>query len=208
MNQKEPKPKKCKVCPTKFIPRNSMQKVCGVECAIIQAKDDKQKKFDKETRRRKEALRSVDKGHWMKKAQAEFNKWIRLVDADQVCISCGRIEEVIENTVGGKWDCGHFRSVGAQPQLRFHPMNAHKQCKSCNGGSSKYAHKGHTVAMDYRINLRAKIGTDWVEWLEREHPIKNYTVEDFTEAFRFYQKLIKEEVFDRDSVLEILEAGL
>ena len=61
-------------------------------------------------RKRKEALLTVS--DWIKKVQPVFNKFIRLRDRHQDCISCGRDNIEVESTdgwkPGGAWDCGHF----------------------------------------------------------------------------------------------------
>lgn len=178
--------KTCRVCRNEFRPSLSTQKVCGPKCALALAREESNKSFKKETTRRKKALLDNDSGHWMENAQSQFNRFIRLRDRDLPCISCDR--SVVEYTRGGSWDCGHYRSVGAMPQLRFEELNAHKQCKSCNGGSSKYARKGETVRTEYRIRLVGRIGADKVSWLDGPHPEKRYRVDDFKEIYRTYKK--------------------
>ena len=65
------------------------------------------KKHRNEQRRkakeRKAKLKS--RSEWLKEAQAVFNKFIRLRDKDQPCISCGRYHQ-------GQYHAGHYRSVG------------------------------------------------------------------------------------------------
>ena len=77
----------------------------------------------KEDRAKREKLKS--RAQWLKEAQQAFNAWIRLRDADKPCISCGRHHE-------GQWYAGHYLSTGARPELRFEPLNVHKQCSACN----------------------------------------------------------------------------
>lgn len=182
--------KKCRQCKTLFSPVNSLEAVCGFDCAVLFAKtpkgeDYRVKAVKRENRERKAALKKPMEHK--KEAQKAFNKFIRLRDADQPCISCGR--ENVEWTRGGSWDCGHFLSVGAKPELRFEELNAHKQCKSCNGGSGKYARKNHTVTEEYRVRLIEKIGLEQVEWLEGPHEPKRYRIEDFKEIKARYNKL-------------------
>jgi len=192
-----PKPKKCAICETEFEPKTTLHKVCGLTCTLELGRIKKEKKaarerkaFNKETRRMKSELRANDKGFQLKKAQRAFNKFIRLRDKDEPCISCGR--EEVEWTPGGQWDCGHFRSVGAQPALRFEEDNGHKQCKSCNGGSAKYAKKGHTVAQEYEIRLPKKIGQKRVDWLKQEHEKKRYSAQDYIDVYNVYNSKCKE----------------
>ena len=118
-----------------------------------------------------------------------FNKFIRARDKDLPCISCGRVK--VEWTRGGEWDCGHYRSRGAMMELRFEELNAHKQCKSCNGGSAKYAKKGYTVGKEYTERLTARIGEDKVAWLNGPHEPKKYTIEELKELKKLYQGKLK-----------------
>ena len=39
------RPKKCKICESKFTPERPLQQVCGFECAIHLLKDNKVKKI-------------------------------------------------------------------------------------------------------------------------------------------------------------------
>ena len=66
---------------------------------------------------------------------------------------------------------GHYRSVGACPELRFEPLNIHRQCVKCNRNLS-----GNAV--EYRIRLVLRIGAETVAWLEGPHEPRKYTVEE------------------------------
>ena len=157
--------------------------------------EKKAKKEDRQDiRKRKEALKT--KPQLEKAAQLEFNKFIRFRDRDEVCRSCGRTNAEVEPTdgwkPGGAWDCGHYLSVGSHPELRFEEKNAYKQCKSCNGGSGKYARKSHTVAMEYRARLIEYRGLELVEWLEGPHEAKNYIHDELREIKAKYRKKWRE----------------
>lgn len=191
--------RKCLNCRKKFTPKySSLQSTCSPKCAIEHVKRENKKAADKQAkadrkahREAKEKLRT--KRDWIKLTQPVFNRWIRLRDHDQPCISCGRYDhEIPETYVGGKWDCGHFLTVGAYPELRFEPLNAHKQCKICNAGSGKYTRKNHTVTQSYRENLILRIGLDKVEWLEGPHDPKHYTIESLKEIKQKYAKMTNE----------------
>src|SRR5690606_23788830 len=107
---------------------------------------------------------------WTKLAQVEFNRYIRMRDQADACISCGTLSWD-EKVTGGGWDCSHYRSIGANPELRFEELNAHRACKKCN----KYL-SGNIV--NYRIRLEGKIGLDKLAWLEGYHPPKRYRIEE------------------------------
>ena len=167
--------KTCPACREKFEPVRPLQVACTIECAIRHTQNLKAKRERKETRERKQKLKT--RSEWMKEAQSVFNKWVRLRDADRPCISCGTVE--------AKWDAGHYRSVGSNPALRFEPDNVHKQCAQCN------QHKSGN-AVEYRIGLIARIGQAAVDWLEGPHQPKKYTIDDLKAIKALYQAKCKE----------------
>ncbi|PHS64352.1 MAG: NinG family protein [Thalassobium sp.] len=157
---------------------------CTVEHALAFAQQpaQREKAYKAKTAERKMALLSTDKRHWIKKAQEAFNGYIRDRDSGLPCVSCDRSEAEVNQSEGwkpgGAWDCGHYLSVGSHPELRFEPLNAHRQCKSCNGGSGNYTRKNHQVAAAYRAELVKRIGLEKVEWLEGPYVPKKHSIED------------------------------
>jgi hypothetical protein len=149
----------------------------------------------KELRKRKEAMKK--KSDWIKEAQVAFNTYIRTRDEGNVCISCGKSKQELKINNPIAMVCGHFLSVGAHPELRFNPLNAHLQCTRCNGGAGKYGQfnsKAKTVTQDYRENLIVKIGISNVEWLEGKQEIQHLSIDDIKEIKAYYKeqtKLIK-----------------
>lgn len=174
----------CRICKTKFMPRYPMQSVCDdFECRCKYA----QQVAEKSKREREKAERATDKqrkesllsrSQWLKKAQAAFNRWIRERDYYAPCISCGVVSREC-------WDAGHYRSVGSNPALRFHPDNCHKQCIPCN------QHK-HGNAVEYRLGLVKRIGLDRVEFLEGPHDPMHYSIPDLKAICENYKQLAKE----------------
>lgn len=168
---------------------------CDFSCATTKALGNVKKDKDTIHKAKKKELHANDKKIRMPAAQTAFNAFIRARDNDLPCISCGRTDADVKQTdgwkTGGAWDCGHFLTRGAFPELRFEELNAHKQCKSCNGGSDKYAKKTQLVRDGYRINLIKKIGLDKVEWLEGPHEPKKYTCAELKEIELRYKVLIK-----------------
>lgn len=168
------KPRTCRVCKTVFQPSRPLQTVCGPACAIEQAKFKRAKAEriaaaeDRKTVKIKlEKLKTAR--DWTKEAQIAFNAYIRVRDAHRLCICCGL--PLGHNEVGGTYDCGHYRSVGSAPHLRFDERNAHAQRKQCN----RY---GAGRAVDYRIGLINRIGLDAVEALESDQTPRRYTIEE------------------------------
>jgi hypothetical protein len=190
------KMKRCRVCREPFMPRLTTQPCCyKYECQVTYAtahalkSQEKRVKADrKETRAKLMAMKPIS--YYRKHAQDAFNRFIRLRDEGKPCISCGRTH--VEWTRGGEWDCGHFLSVGSHPELRFEESNAHRQCKSCNGGSGKYARKGYTVAKEYEERLIERIGQDAVDWLKGPHEAKHYGKEEFLAIKAKYKTLCRE----------------
>ena len=183
--KKAPKPKECKnpACKASFVPQRLGQAVCNYACGLA-IKDVNQEKARKalaqversEIKVRKEKLKS--RADHLREAQTAFNEWVRLRDADRPCISCGRHHD-------GQYHAGHFRSVGANPELRFEPDNVWKQCAPCNTHLS-----GNLV--NYRISLLQLIGPDRVDWLEGPHEPRKYTVEEINGIKAHYRALARE----------------
>ncbi|MHC8321153.1 recombination protein NinG [Pseudomonas sp. GB2N2] len=176
--------KRCKVCQVMFAPARDLQAVCGeIACAIAHAPANQVRarkalaEIDrKEIQVRKERLKS--RADHLKDTQRAFNAWVRERDADLPCISCGRHHQ-------GKYDAGHYRTVGSNPALRFEPLNCAKQCVPCN------QHKSGNV-VSYRIELVKRIGADQVEWLEGPHEAKKYTVDELKAMTADYRAKTKE----------------
>lgn len=124
----------------------------------------------------KERLKT--KSDHAKEAQQAFNAWVRERDSDLPCISCQRHHT-------GQYHAGHYRTVGGNPELRFEPLNCHRQCAPCNSHLS-----GNLI--NYRINLIKKIGQEKVDWLEGPHEPKRYTIEDLKEIKAHYRKKLRE----------------
>ena len=171
---------RCAVCKGEFVRRSMTHKVCSLECAAEYAKRQRVKKERKEIRARKAAIKP--RSAWLKDAQAAFNAFVRYRDKDKPCICCGK--PLTLEAVGGGYDCGHYRSTGSAPHLRFDERNAHAQRKVCN----RY---GAGRAVDYRIGLVARIGWAAVEALEADNQARKYSVEDLKKIRDFYRAKLK-----------------
>lgn len=143
---------------------------------LEKAKAAKEKADRKELKARKEKLKT--KSDYAREAQAVFNQYIRLRDYYLPCISCGRHHQ-------GQYHAGHYRTVGSHPELRFEELNCHKQCSVCNN------HKSGNI-VEYRINLRSRIGDKKLDWLEGPHKPANYTIDDLKDIKKKYKKLADE----------------
>jgi hypothetical protein len=142
-------------------------------------KENKKKKAET-----KEKLKT--KSQHLKELQVIFNKYIRLRDADEPCISCRTKANV-------KYDAGHYIAVSESPALRFNEDNVNRQCSNfCNKNKSGNYHA-------YRFWLLEKIGLERVEALEssRHIPLK-LSVDEINEMKKLYRAKIKS--IEKDNV--------
>ena len=176
--KKTAKRRECKMCKSEFDQYKSTQVVCSPRCALGLAREKSAKKKATETRRAWAAFNLKDKGYQTKKAQHSFNAFIRERDRGLPCISC--------ETTSAKWDAGHFKTVGAYPELRYEEDNCFKQCgANCNQRRGGNIH-------EMRKGMIARIGLERVEWLEGPHEPKHYTLDEIIEIKVTYRAKLKE----------------
>jgi hypothetical protein len=133
--------RKCVQCKDKFTPQNNNQICCSGFCAYEYVKKQTAKNWQKEKKELKEKLMS--KSDYLNILQKVFNTFIRMRDKDKNCISCDR-------KLIGKFDAGHFFSVGSYPSVRFDLTNIHGQCVHCNQFLHGNVH-------EYRKNITKRI---------------------------------------------------
>jgi hypothetical protein len=115
---------------------------------------------------------------YLKLAQATFNKWIRLRDRNEPCISCKKV-------INGKTDAGHLYSVGNYPSVRFNETNVNSQCIFCN------RYNGGLVN-EYRINYVEKYSLKQLEELNvLAHQTRKYSKEELKDLIKEYKERIK-----------------
>lgn len=186
--------RKCKICRTIFHPSYFNVWWCcpehGAEYAIQLRSKEREKAERKLAKERKQKeMESRDKlkirklavkplKYFTQQAQNAFNAYIRYRDRNEPCISCGRFHE-------GKHDAGHYRTVGANPELRFDEDNCHKQCVPCNHHLSGNIEK-------YTPNLIAKIGQERFDILMGFHELPKWKREDYERIRDHYRKKLKE----------------
>ena len=185
--------RRCKQCRKELKPAAQCDDIiekkgyCGPSCLIAHTKAKQAEKQARakrrEIRQAKERLKT--RSDWMKEAQQAFNAYIRARDAGKPCISCGAVASNEGYMSWGNCHAGHYRSIGACPELRFEESNVHNQCAKCNIYKS-----GNVV--EYRINLIKRIGLDQVEWLEQDHDPKKYTIDDLKEIRDKYRAMKRE----------------
>lgn len=177
------KEKTCKVCKKKFTPERDFQVVCDYQCGIAYAKVLQEKREAKKKAEKRVALREFKSEHkptLLQLAQTLVNKFIRLRDKDELCISCGH-----DFKNGRQAHAGHYIPRSRSSFLRFDEDNIHKQCSICNNYLS-----GNVGA--YRVNLIIKIGIDRVIYLEKhQNSLKKYTIQDLKDIIKKYRIKIK-----------------
>jgi hypothetical protein len=206
--KKSLKPKRCRHCGNSFAPISSMSRACSVPCAMALNDAAKKKSAAKalaaERKSMKErAIKLKTRREWIAEAQVVVNKVARLRDqlAGYGCISC---EAKPKGRYGGAMDCGHYRSVGSAPHLRFFLPQLNAQCKKCNrdlGG----------CALDYRMGLIERIGIERVEEIEAMQGVAKWDIDYLKRLKKVMQKKarrLEKRIADRADVnqLEMEEA--
>lgn len=125
----------------------------------------------KEVKERKEKLKT--RSDYVKEAQAAFNRYVRIRDSNRGCISCGSMPE---QKLGGTMDCGHYRSRGSAPHLKYDLRNTAGQCVKCN----RYLSGAVT---DFRIGLIKRWGSVRIEQLESDNSSRKFT-EDYLKRIK------------------------
>lgn len=178
--------KKCAECREKFTPRSSMHTVCSPACAGLHAVATRKKAEAKADRAQRFRLKT--RSEHIADVQVAFNALVRYRDRNETCISCPVHLATLADQPGGGFDCGHYRSRGSAPHLRFDLRNAHGQCKKCN----RYR-AGN--AADYRIGLIQRHGLAFVETLECDQAGGGWTIPELLAMkadFRAQLKKLKE----------------
>lgn len=193
MNMAKKPRRKCIHCREWFYPVRNEQVVCSFECAsavgkeqtaknqadAMRAEKKRQREEEKEQRARQAERRQAVKplSYFIKQAQQAFNEFIRYRDRHLPCISCGRHHD-------GQYHAGHYRTTGANPELRFDEDNCHKQCAPCNNHLS-----GNLTA--YRPALIAKIGQERFDVLMGLHKLPKWGRDDYIRIRDEYRAKLK-----------------
>ncbi|HEI9941345.1 TPA: recombination protein NinG [Proteus mirabilis] len=186
--------RRCKICREWFIPKQSFQNWCspehGFELSEQRKNKDKEKalaKLKKENQKKEREAKDKLKArklavkpllYFTKQAQTAFNAFIRERDKEEPCISCGRFHE-------GQYHAGHYRTTGANPELRFDEDNCHKQCAPCNN------HLSGNIE-NYTPRLIEKIGQERFERLMGSHELPKWKREDYERIRDHYRAKLKE----------------
>ena len=158
--------------------REKATKLAARQAAKRKADNGKVEKAAKaELRQRKMDVKPI--GYWMRRAQVEFNRFIRARDAGLPCISCGHPDDGSRQR-----HASHYRSVGGNPSERFNELNVWASCSICNSHLS-----GNLTA--FRAALVGRVGIEVVEALEGPHEPKRYRREDYQAIEAEYKAKLK-----------------
>lgn len=185
-HNKKPKRKRCKNkdCNKLFTPQREMQPCCCYSCEMNYALknvdklvEDGKKLRKKDNAKKKQEVKKDDKGGLKETAQKTVNKYIRLRDELEPCISCGKYEAL-------QWDAGHFKNVHGHPQIRFYTLNIWKQCSYCND-------QLRSNPAEYERSLIKKLGLKKVEEIKQNISVKKYSVEYLKRLTKVFRKKIR-----------------
>ena len=186
--EKMPKAKTCKACKLKFTPIVALQMVCSPVCAYFYTMELRKKKECLEAlQSRRETKLKLDKlktkSDWLKEAQVAMNRYVRARDYGKRCISCQALLTTNGST-GGAYDCGHWRSTGSAPHLRFYILQMAGQCKKCNRYLS-----GNAVEMER--GLIDRLGKEKVEDIKADQRPRKYQIEQLERIKKIFNRRAK-----------------
>jgi len=166
-------------------------KTCGWECAKAWLDTDKGKAKTKATserleKKRNRARKEKVKGapHWVRETRKVAQEYAALRDMDKHCISCGVGFYDQNDAHLTRWDGGHFKTVGAHPELQLNLNNLHGQCRNCNGfraGNIEGQKRG----------IVARFGQARLDWLQAHHEPITYTIEYLKRYRRVIRKRMR-----------------
>jgi hypothetical protein len=170
-----------KKCKKLFSPRNSIQTVCSLPCAIVvsaekaKLKESKKKELNLKL---KESLKTL--GDYKKDLQIEVNKIVRLIDQECSCLACG--------VTNAKFDASHFRGVGAWDNLRYNLHNIYSGCAQCN------THKGGNL-IKFREGIVTLFGESQINYMDDLnviYPSIKLNKNELLECTKTAKKIVKE----------------
>jgi hypothetical protein len=168
---------RCRNCKEKFEPIRFNMKYCQKdECIRVFVEKTKEKAWKEKKQKMQQELETIQ--DYVKMTQIIFNKFIRLRDKGQVCISCQK--------PALKENAGHFFNANNHWNVRFDERNTHLQCEHCNTYLS-----GNLL--EYRTNLINKIGNSEFLILEAEaRKTRKFTKDELKKIITEYKQKVKQ----------------
>lgn len=191
-----------KACRKKYQPHPGArlhENWCSHDCAIAILREKQEKEREKKERAlklqwkreasesRSNYRRSRARSSPERQAQEAVNTYILTRDTNKPCIVHGW--ECPHAEVG--FHAGHFRAVGAHPELRYNTWNIHKQCGVSNSGSQNRARWGSSTDQLYEKNLITRIGQARVDWLKGPHAPLQPDAEYLKRVNQIFRKRVK-----------------
>lgn len=137
---------------------------------------ESKKKKAEEKRRDKARIGELDNSKLFAAAQRAVNTFVRLRDNGLGCISCEK-----DKNWHGQWHAGHFKSVGANSNLRFNVKNINKQCSVCNNYNS-----GNVA--EYERGIVKRYGQERLDWLNCQPRLRKFTNEYLVRIAKIFNK--------------------
>ena len=155
---------------------------CAMSCVIEHGKKGAKATTEK---RKKETLTKLKAelkttSQWLKELQKLVNKYVRLRDISDGCISCDKSSDW-----HGQWHASHFYPRGRAASVRFNLWNIHKSCSICNDHLS-----GNLT--EYKPRLVYKIGQDRFNAIESKHrDVVSYDIPYIRKGIKVAKRAIK-----------------
>lgn len=160
-----------------------------------------QRQQKKEQKNKKAADRQIKREclSWQHQhTQKAFNRmrvleellWFKERGREPECISCGK-------PLGGdQWCCGHFKTRGAHPELRYDPLNTFLQHNHrCNMNLSGDI-EGTKTTRGYKSGLIERFGEidghSIINYCECKRPARKWTWQELEEMRKSFNKRIRE----------------
>ena len=168
------------MCREKFEAKYFLQKACfNPACLAEWAKMGREKKEDDKFKAKKKEFNLNDVRYQHSLTQPVFNRlrvkeeieWFKSRGIEPVCISCSKPNM--------DWCCGHFKTRGAQGNLRYDRKNTFLQCnRYCNMGLSGNIY-GNKNTRGYIQGLKDRFGEsgaqEIIDYCESETGPKKFT---------------------------------
>lgn len=198
--------RKCKGCGEYFAADEIVKVPAGVFCskshaiewALKESEKAKAKSKSKAAKDTKEEIKrdrkrlkarklELNRTSHLDKLQKLVNQYVVHVrDKDKPCCTCGTTSQAI------KYDCGHMRSRGSCPELRFELTNMAKQCsQQCN------VHKSGN-RIEFERFIVSEYGEEHLTWLNGPHPKLKEQLPDadaIESEIKRYRKLLRDSGF-------------
>ena len=147
---------------------------------------------------RKRKVKANDLGHQRDLTQRVFNRmrvlqeleWFYSRGLEPTCISCGK-------PLGNdQWCCGHYKSRGASPELRYDAKNTYLQhnrrCNQALSGDIAGTKTTHGYEKGLLIRFGEEEGQAIIDYCNAPHGPKKYTCDELANMRANFSRTIRE----------------